>query len=284
LKAFRRVAAGNEMQAAFESNIPETQIEAIRAALYVPSPHAEEWIDAGLRTTDVAVRSVAAEIGVAHGIDLAWEAVIRRAQRLDANAGPYLKLIAMLGSAAEHDIVYSALRVPELQPQAIWALGHIGTVRAVESCLAGMQYEKLARACGEAYAWITGADLARDGLAAEETVPEVPAFEDEDLDADLVPPPEALWPLPDPEATRRHWDTRRDAFAENGRHVQGRPAGPETLIAMVENGPMLRRPDLVLELRARSHGRYDVEPRAFTSRQRQMMATARAAFFSHEGR
>ena len=57
------------------------------------------------------------------------------------HAGPYLKLLALLGTAEEHEIIYAALRIPELQQQAIWALGHIGTVRAAESCLAGMQYE-----------------------------------------------------------------------------------------------------------------------------------------------
>ena len=80
----------------------------------------------------------------------------------------------------------------------------------------------------------------------------MPAFEDDDLDANLVPPPEALWPLPDLEAVRKHWDARRAGFAENVRHVLGRPASPETLMATVETGPMLRRPDLVLELRASS--------------------------------
>ena len=33
----------------------------------------------------------------------------------------------------------------------------------------------------------------------------------------------------------------------------------------------------IIELRVKTQGRYDVETRAFTQRQRQMMATARAA-------
>ena len=98
--------------------------------------------------------------------------------------------------------MYAALRVPELQVPAIWALGHIGNVRAADACVAGMQHEPIARACGEAYCWITGADLERDTLAVEETPADAPAFEDDDLDANLVPPPEALWPLPDAEAVK----------------------------------------------------------------------------------
>ena len=283
LKAFRRVAPRHEMMTAFKSSIPEAQVDAVRAAMYAQSPHAEELISAALCSGDASVRAAAVEIGVCRGSDDAWETATRLAHQLDADAGPYLKLIAMLGTAEEHEIVYAALRIPELQLHAIWALGHIGTVRAAESCLAGMQYEKLARASGEAYCWITGADLVRDRLAIEEVPPEVPAFEEDDLDADLVPPPEALWPLPDPEAVRRHWLARCSGFAADVRHIHGRPATAETLLAMIESGPMLRRPDLVLELRAKTRGRYDVEPRAFSRRQRQMMATGRAALSSHDG-
>lgn len=284
LKAFRRVAPGDEMLTAFKSNIPEVQVEAVRAALYVPSRHAEAWIAAALRNDDAAVRAAAVESGVCRGIEHAWDTATHLARQLDVDAAPYLKLVAMLGTPDEHEMVYSALRIPAVQLHAIWALGHIGTVRAVESCLVGMQYEKLARASGEAYCWITGADLVRDGLAAEDIPLEVPAFEEDDLGANLVPPPEALWPLPDPEAARRHWAERRPGFAADGRHVHGRPATTEALLAMVETVPMLRRPDIVLELRAKTRGRYDVETRAFTSRQRQMMAAGRAALAGHDGR
>src|SRR6185295_16451953 len=126
------------------------------------------------------------------------------------------------------EIVFGALRVPELQTSAIWALGHIGTARAAELCLAGMPYDSLARASGEAYCWITGADLERDHLVVKEAPPDVPAFENDDLDADLVPGPEALWPLPDADAARRHWAERQSSFAPDVRHIHGRPVTGET--------------------------------------------------------
>ena len=284
LKAFRRVAPGEEIVTAFQSNVPSVQVDALRAVAHVPSRAADEWIAAALRSGDATVQYAAVESGIRLGIDQARKTATRLARQLDSGAGPYLKLLAMLGTAEEHEIVYAALRIPELQLQAIWALGHIGTGRAAESCLAGMQYEKLARASGEAYCWITGADLERDGLAAEEPPSDVPAFEEEDLDANLVPPPEALWPLPDPEATGRHWSARRADFAADARYIHSRPATRETRVAMVETGPMLRRPDLLFQLAAKTEGQYDVEPRAFTARQRQMMAKGRAALSSPGGR
>jgi uncharacterized protein (TIGR02270 family) len=140
-----------------------------------------------------------------------------------------------------------------------------------------MKYENIARACGESYSWITGADLDRDRLAVQEAPAEVPEFEEDDLDANLVPKPEDLWPLPDADATRKDWHARAPRFQPDVRYVHGRPATADTRLAMIEHGPMLRRPDLVLEMRARTRGQYDVETRAFASRQRQMMAASRAA-------
>jgi uncharacterized protein (TIGR02270 family) len=188
-----------------------------------------------------------------------------------------LKLLAIFGTPEEQEAIYAALRVPELQTSAVWALGHIGNVRAADACVSGMQHQSIARACGEAYCWITGADLERDTLSVKETPPDAPAFEDDDLDADLVPPPEALWPLPDAEAVKKHWLAIRSDWSASVRHIRGKPVSGDTLLTMMETGPMLRRPDLALELRVKTRGRYDVEPRAFTGRQRQMMMAGRAA-------
>ena len=283
LKTFLRSAPGPELAAAFESEDVDARADAARATACLPQKSVEEWVSRGLASTDPVVRYAAAEAGARRGIQAAWRAATRQAAVLDADAAPYLRLLALLGSSSDHDVVYAALRVPALQRHAVWALGHVGTVKAAETCLTGMKHEPLARECGEAYAWITGADLARDGLTRDEPVPEVPAFEDDDLDANLVPPPEALWPLPDVDAVRRHWEAQRPAMDPAARHIRGVPVSRATLLAAVETGPMLRRPDLVLELRARTKGRYDVETRAFTARQRRMMAAARAAISADGG-
>jgi uncharacterized protein (TIGR02270 family) len=284
LKMFRRVVPRDELAGAFSSKMPAAQIEALRAARLITSGAADEWIASALQGEDAAVRYAAVESGVCLRMAHAWDAAMRFAGQRDPQAGPYLKLLALFGTAAEHEIVFGALRIPGLQPAAIWALGHIGTERAVEACLAGMKHEPLARACGEAYCWMTGADLNRDRLAIDETPADAPALEDDDLDANLVPAPEALWPLPDPDAVRKHWLKRGSDWGATVRHVLGRPVTGDVLLDTIERGPMLRRPDLVLELRVKTRGRYDVETRAFTSRQRQMMAAGRNAVSGQGGR
>ena len=276
LKAFRRVAPGDELATASSSKNHAAQRDAIRAARLVTSGAADEWIASALQSEGAEVRYAAVESGVCLRMAHAWDAATRFAGQRDPMAGPYLNLLALFGAAAEHEVVFNALRIPGLQNAAIWALGHIGNVRAAEACIAGMQHEPLARACGEAYCWMTGADLIRDRLAVEETPADAPAFEDDDLDANLVPAPEALWPQPDPDAVRKHWLKQGVDWGTSVRHVRGKPATGDVLLEAIETGPMLRRPDLVLQLRVKTRGRYDVETRAFAPRQRQMMAAGRS--------
>ena len=278
LKTFRRASGGEELVPAFESDVPEHQAHALRAARHLPEQYVEEWINVGLRCPHPDVQRAAIESGVSRNVASAWHAAVGLASRLDPGSGPYLRIMALLGGAEEHEIVYTSLRSAETQVQAIWALGHIGTRRAAEACLHGMKHEKLARYAGEAYCHITGADLNRDHLAATETAAEMPPLELDDLDANLVPSAEALWPLPDVDAVRRHWEATQAHLQPNARYVRGLLANPSVLLAAVESGPMLRRPDLALELAALSGGRFDVETRAFAQRQRSMMANGRIAF------
>jgi uncharacterized protein (TIGR02270 family) len=172
--------------------------------------------------------------------------------------------------------VLAATNTPALAKAAIHALGTMGTREAVERCVAAIRDEQLARAAGEAYCAITGAELERDRLAASEKDEPPPAFEDDNLDANLVPSGDALWPLPNPDAVANHWTRVQSRFAPGVRHVCGRPSDVNVLIVAIESGPMLRRPQWIFETAVRTQKKYDVEPRAFPAQQRRMLAAARA--------
>jgi len=174
--------------------------------------------------------------------------------------------------------VIGALREPSLQRAGLFALAYIGTAEAVDICLAGMRDERLARCAGEAYCAITGAELARDGLARPEPAdePSPPRLEDDSLDANLVPTAADQWPLPDPGAVRAHWQSVQQRYGRGVRHWRGRPVGLESLAAALERGQMLRRDDLALELAVRTAGKYDLEVRAFAHVQRSMMQASRS--------
>lgn len=262
-----------------ESGVPALQAEALRSLAHLADEAlAARHISSGLKSSDREVRCAAMQTGIRRREPAAWEAAMQLAEARNPECAPLLSSLAALGSPAEQQLVVGALREPSLQRAGLFAIAYLGTPEAVEICLAGMREEKLARSAGEAYCAITGAELARDGLAAPEPADGAspPPLEEDRLDADLVPAAADQWPLPDPAAVERHWQGIRSQFVQGVRYWRGRPAGLATLLEAIERGPMLRRADLALELAARTGGKYDLETRAFAHAQRSMMQAARA--------
>ncbi len=279
LKAFHRAPLGPELAQAFDAGVPALQATALRAAAHLPpDPKIDGWINASISHGDVMVREAALVTGIRRRNTAAWAAAVAQVRAGTADCAPLLALVASLGGAAEQQAVMAAVARPELRKTALYALGHVGTRDAVAACLEAAGDAACAAAAGEAYCAITGAELERDGLlaaAGPEPAGTVP-FEEDDLDADLVPRGDATWPVPGASLLRSHWEGIQARLAPAVRHLQGRPVDVATLSDFAETGPMLRRPDIILELQIRSQGKYDVEPRAFSARQRRMMAAARA--------
>jgi uncharacterized protein (TIGR02270 family) len=242
------------------------QVEALRALRHVKDDSAARYVEAGLQSDSPEVRRAAIECGVRQRQASAWDVVRKLVYERNPEAAPHLSLLASVGSADDGQLVVTALREPTLQRAGLFALGFIGTPEAAEICLTAMRDPKLARSAGEAYSAITGANLQRDRLMAPE--PEVG-------DADLIPAPHDLWPVPDQDAVRAHWEAAKSRYVSGTRHVYGKPIDASVLVGAIERGPMLRRPELINELTIRSGGRYDVEPRAFAHVQRRMMAAGR---------
>ena len=279
IKRFRRVSPGREVAEALQSGLPHLQVEALRSLTHAAEPSlAARHIHWGLKSDHGEVRSAAMLTGIIRGEPAAWQAAVQLAQERSAACAPLLSSLAALGSPEEQQLVIGALREPSLQQAGLFALAYIGTPEAVEICLTGMRDEKLARVAAEAYCAITGAELARDGLAQPEPAdgPAPPRLEDDDLDANLVPAAAEQWPLPHLDAVRKHWQSVRQQHGRSVRHWRGRPAGLEGLAAAIERGPMLRREDLARELAVRTAGKYDLETRAFAHVQRSMMQSARS--------
>jgi uncharacterized protein (TIGR02270 family) len=272
IKAFRRAAPGLELAELLRSADAGVRINALRAAAIASGPSFDAPVLDALRAA-APVKSAAIEAGIRRRLPAAWASAVDLAHARPPEAAPFLGLLAMLGGADEHELVYAALREPALQVAGVRALAHIGTSRAAETCIAAMGEPKLARSAGASYCAITGADLERDRLSAEEADSDTPvSFEADDLDANLVPNADDLWPTPDPEAVRRHWQESKVRHAAGTRHVRGEPVTLRVLRAAIETGPMHERPDHILELAVRTNGQYDVEPRAFSTVQRRMLA------------
>ena len=275
LKAFRRAALNEELQRAFESNITELQVQALRAARQLPQQYAAAWVDAGLKAEDPAVRLAAMETGIRHRIPNAWREALSALRDKRGTLASLMPMVAMLGHESEHQMLFSLLGKPALQRAALWSLGTIGTLEAGHYCITALKHPKLSRMAAEAYCAITGADLARDRLSMPEPDEPTPSFEADNLDANLVPTPEQQWPLPNPDALLKHWNKQQARFHPGVRYVRGLPSSPEVLMRAMETAPMLRRPDYAFELYVRTEGKYDVEPRNTRAIQRGMMTLAR---------
>jgi uncharacterized protein (TIGR02270 family) len=275
LKAFRRAALGPELATAFESRVTSLQVEVMRVVRHLPPEYVGGWVATGLKHDHAAVRAAAIESGISRRVPSAWGAALEYLRQPRAETSRLLPLVAMLGGAAEHQLILESVTDASLQRAAIWSLGHIGTREAAETCLLAMKNPKLARMGGEAYCTITGVDLQREKLTAEEPEdPPMPDFGDDDLDANLVPLPEELWPLPDAQLVRKHWAQASSHFQPGRRYLRGRPHDGQALLSAIVNGPMLRRPDHIFELYVRSEGRFDVEPRASAPVQKNMILSA----------
>ena len=276
IKSFQRAALGDELAVAWDGDSVPEQVSAMRAAGFLSEEAASVWVERGLEHPSPAVRQAAIESGIRQRQQAAWGLAREMASSGGPGSKALLRLIAMFGKRTDHQVIYEAACDAESARAGFWALGHVGTREAAEHCLAAMSDASVARVAAEAYASITGIDLARERLTAPEPTDasSLPAFEDEDLDADLVPRHEDLWPLPDVERCTAHWAKVGARFAPNVRHVRGAPFEPSGLMAALDKGPMLRRGDYALELYVRTRGACDVETRAAGFTQRNMIAAA----------
>jgi uncharacterized protein (TIGR02270 family) len=278
LKAFRRATLGQELVDTYESKVPALQTRALQAAAFLSSERVDAWIKAGLEHSDKNVRTASIVTGIRRRNTQAWSAATQLVRMSHVDAGALLNYVAMFGSASEQQAVLAAVDHPELNKAATRALSVVGTREAIERCLHAMRNEALARLAGEAYCAITGAELERDKLAAKDPADDVtpPTFEEDDLNANLVPSAEALWPLPNIDAVQRHWSSIQSGFRPDVRYVRGQPCDVRALIGMIETAPMLHRPEWIFEVTVRTQGQYDVEPLAFLRQQQAMMQASRA--------
>jgi uncharacterized protein (TIGR02270 family) len=278
IKSFQRAALGDELAVAWNAESEPEQLEAMRAAAFLREPEVTRWVNLGLAHASARIRLAAIQSGIRQRQHEAWGAAREAVASGEPGSRSLLRFMAMFGKAPDHQLIYEALQDAESARAAFWALGHLGTREAAEHCLAAMPDARVGRLAGEAYAAITGIDLARERLTAPDPVdaPSLPPFEEDDLDADLVPRHEDLWPLPDAERCTAHWSKVGARFAPNTRYARGAPFELAVLLSAIDKGPMLRRGDYAFELYVRTNGACDVETRAAGFTQRHMVAAAKA--------
>lgn len=210
----------------------------------------------------------------------------------------------MLGSVEDNLFFCRLLGDERLRHDILWALGFSGRTVCIEAICAQMHsQDPLTRKLAfEAFAGITGIDTSDDAFVdlegeeepeAEEEVevedePEdeeeagddedsedehdksdasLPAFEDDDLDADLVL--EAAWdlPLPKADAVFAWREERSRGFSPAEQYLCGKKWSVEAAVEAMKTGSMRRRHVIAAWLKISSRGKRCVATCAFSSKQ-----------------
>jgi len=218
---------------------------------------------AALASDDPNLRDIALTTGTRLGLPQAWEVARDLIAAADPSAGQALLLLALRGDPADHPAIAATTKNEVLRGPALWALGFLGTVDAVELALPWLEDETHARLAGEVLAAMTGVDLENEDLTR--IPPEDEALEHRSED-DL--------PLPDAMRLLVRWRSRRADFAADQRYLGGKPRDRAALRDALRDGPMRRRAAhlLALQLGAPPGRGPQLEPTAPSRRQRRELS------------
>jgi uncharacterized protein (TIGR02270 family) len=246
--------------------------EAIRATRLLPKSEALALVQRGLADDSAPVREAALEAGLVLGLREAWARCVQWVKTRDGGwVAPWA--LAVGGRPVELEGLILVLNDPKHRDDALWALGFSGRLQAAEAALRELRRDGNPLAAG-CFAAITGLPLREpfwmetNGEATEE---------DEEQPAPARPPrPGSPGPRPPKgqvhlEAVEQWWAEARGHFEPDRRYLRGRPFTRESLAAELEEGPMLNRPVLLLEVAIRTRGSILVEPRTWTSQQRRQV-------------
>jgi uncharacterized protein (TIGR02270 family) len=240
-------------------------------------------VTALLSSKDPQVRAAAMEVGVVMGLEQAFSACEGAVGERGPDFARAAQLRALSGDEDAVKPLLAALADARLRRPALVALGLTGRVAAADGLLQAMELPdgQLARLAGEGFSAITGLSIEGPYQAEEPGAEEPIPFGEEDLDADLVPGPEARLPLPDVEAVARWWRGAREGargrFDPKRRYLRGQPFTCGALLDAIASGPTLRREVFALELAVRTRGQAQIDVLALSARQRGQIESARAA-------
>jgi uncharacterized protein (TIGR02270 family) len=262
---------------------------AATAARWSEPATAKAAVEDLLEHADHRVRDAALISALHLGSRGAWLVCQRRALEDVAPSPLTLAVAAALGG---RDLISQlARRIDRKEDRAsiLFALAFSGDPRQIPMLLDQLRsgdasHAKLAL---QAIAAIIGLDLRDDAFAAAvEPAPDddsvddaaaLPALEDDDLDACLVPRPEDALPLPNAVAVEQFWKQNAKRFDPSRRYLAGMEFSPELLLRQLEGGPLRLRHVHALSLSIRAGRSATVDTRAWSTTQRARMAVVRAA-------
>lgn len=225
-----------------------------------------------LKSAVSSVRDAALATALTWGAAAGWECCVARAADPEKPDPFAMLLSALLGGPRQHDVLLRHLARPLHRRAALYALGFTGRTAVVDALLPLLADSDriVAKLAGEAIATIAGLEI---GSAPFEGAPlpepdVLPPLEEDDLDADLVPPIEDELPLADPAALAAHWEQRRTALDGSQRLLWGEPWSLARTVEVLSRASMRSRHPLALWLCVCTGGSAQLSTRALSRVQR----------------
>jgi len=276
LAAARGVSLPDLLEA-LRSDDPAELATAALAARYAPAgPHAGA-VEQLTAHPDPAVREAALVTALCFGSPIAFRRCLALAGE-ETPAPLAMLLVALLGGPQHQRLLLEQLARESHRHAALRAVGLCGQVAAVPALLAQLDAEDplARRLIAEAVMLLTGLDTGADAIVAPPP-PEpdsLPPLEEDDLEADLVPPVEEELPLPDPAALRALWGAHAASFAgrERSRLLLGEPWSVRRVLELLPRLSLRERHPLALWLLIRSGGAARLDTRALSRTQEAQLA------------
>jgi uncharacterized protein (TIGR02270 family) len=162
------------------------------------------------------------------------------------------------------------------QPRlAVLAAGALGAPEGVPWLIDQMRVPALARVAAEAFATITGVDLAAEHLDGPRPAGFAagPTEDPEDEDVALDPDERLAWPCM--QDVQRWWDAHQERFSKGTRYLAGQPLRPPWLQGVLRTGLQRLRSAAALELAMQQPGQSLFEVRAPGFRQIKTLTVAK---------
>src|SRR6185312_2880647 len=183
-------------------------------------------------------------LGDPRGFAPLWKFISGKASRRTARALGVL--LRALPPAQAQDWLKMLGRDPERRRAAITGVGVYGDPTYASWLIQQMADQKFARLAGEAFAMMTGVDLAY--LDLDRRSPEGVETGPNDDPAD----PDNWLPWPDSERVGKWWAGQRGGYAPGTRYLLGKPITPESLTEILRTGRQRQRAAAALELTIRT--------------------------------
>jgi uncharacterized protein (TIGR02270 family) len=155
---------------------------------------------------------------------------------------------------------------------SIRVAGAVGDPEAVPFLIEQMRVPPLARIAGEAFALLTGVDIAYNDLEGKkpEGFEAGPTENAADDNVELDPDDNLAWP--DADLVAKWWQAHQTGFGKGKRYLLGKLLGPEALADALRNGRQRQRAAAALELALKKRGQPLFEVRAPGFRQQEALA------------